>query len=128
MSKKIDLDLIFNTLFDELKNGEYYLEAMDINEDSYGFKAKITIPVSYRKKNNLLFKHYATKHYDCNEIIADNESIYKALYYNNTRYNDEIANKLYSLWERLKSWDSLNEENGLKHNLEKIINAANKGE
>ena len=84
--------------------------------------------MSYRKKNKILFKHYSTRHYDCNEIIADNESIYKSLYYNKTIYNDELANKLNKLWERLLSWDVLNEENSLKHNLEKIINAANKGE
>lgn len=128
MSKKVDLDLIFDTLFDELKNGSYYIEAMDIDDESFGFTSKITIPVSYRKKNNLLFKHYSTRHYDWNEVIADNESIYKSLYYNNINYNDELANKLNDLWNRLRSWDVLNEENELKHNLEKIINAANKGE
>lgn len=127
MSRTVDLDLIFDTLFNELKNGEYYMEAMDIEEEAYGFKTKITIPAMYKKKNKLLFKHYSTKCYDCNEVIADNESIYKSLYYKKS-YNDELANKMNELWERLRSWVVYSEEKVLKRNLEKIIDAANKGE
>ena len=104
------------------------MEAMDIKIDSFGYNFTITTPVTCRKKNNLLFKHYTIEHFDCNEIIADNKSIYKALYHKKTNHNSELANKLNELWGRLQSWDSLNEENKQKNNLEKIINAANKKE
>lgn len=126
--EKYLLDVTFNTLFEKLKYGECYVETMNIKVDSFGYNFTITTPVTCRKKNNLLFKHYTIEHFDCNEIIADNESIYKALYHKKTNHNSELANKLNELWKKLQSRDSLNEENELKNNLEKIINAANKGE